>query len=841
MPSEEKTLQITVDKWYQGLSPLAFQNSLTSFGSAGNASTMTNADVINGEYVTQGPGLADLTNGNQSGVVDELVQFVMDKAVASSQSYAIGTSKLFLVTPTTVTTAQSIAGCVEGESIVPLKGNLYYFFNTATNGEIGKFDLASTYDDNWGCYSKDTEVLTLEGWMKIQDVPSGMMIYSLNPETMKVEAVRNNETIVRPFFGEMIRFKSEGVDILVTPDHKMFASSGLFQKKAKNPNPYKLVHADSLLDKQFRLKKNAVWDGEVKDYWEVPEYDNGSRQAIVRDSKGRIVSTSGKRYYKPAIQYPIKPFLRLLGFYISEGSSNQKCINISQRTFSKGWKSIKQTIEQLGLSYGYYGESFDIHDKQFTQYIKKLIPGHAHEKRIPREILNLHPSLLIELYEALMLGDGYLGTNQYYTVSEGLRDDFVELVNRLGWSAKVFVKDRVGKKAFNGFARYINYTIGVTKEKNEPSFNHHSQQTDTVKENYSDDIVCLALEKNHIMLVRRNGKSVWCGNSTVPIGAASLEVAAHPSFKKEDIIVFGNGRYVGTFINETNTLAPQRLDFGADSTCDDVLFNSGFWYLAINSGITGTNRTEGQIYLWDGSTVPSTLSDETGVGMQRIGFLYRVNGVVFVAYQDLTATGFIIGYIRGKSIVPLVRYTGALPNFRQKTLFNNTLMFLSSGLVYSAGAIIQDLPYQLSQYADGGYATIGAIGAPFGTPMISSTDGGSNFRLAQFSGFDTNSTWKSIVFNVSKGRLLAHINSVVVLTQALGSGASCALTIETDQNTTTSNTLTINTTGKTRHVFNNVRLGRIEDFRISLDYSGGSAVSDCAIRSITINYNLVES
>ena len=325
------------------------------------------------------------------------------------------------------------------------------------------------------------------------------------------------------------------------------------------------------------------------------------------------------------------------------------------------------------------------------------------------------------------------------------------------------------------------------------------------------------------------------GNTT------ALEDAPHPSAKKEDIMVFGNGRYAGTYIAETDTLTPQKLDFGNDAEVGDVLFSSGYWYLVVNSGITGTNRTEGQIYLYDGSAIPSTLSDETGVGVQRIGFLYRVNGIIFVAYQDLTSTGFIIGYIQGKAIIPLARYTGDLPTFAQKTLYKNTILFLSSGLVYSAGALVPELPYQLSQHADGGYSTVGAVASPFGTPIISSTDGGSNFRLAKFSGFDTSCSWKSIVFPVSLGRFKSLIDSVTVLTKTLGSGASCALILETDQDSTDSSTLAIATTNKRRHVFNNVGLGQIEDFRVELDWSGGSTTNDCAIRSIKINGHFVEN
>jgi len=487
MASGDNNFSITLDKFHVGLSPLAFQNSLTEYGSGGHASVMQNVDVVNGEYVTQGAGLANLTNGTQDGYVTELIQFIMDKAVSDNLTYAIGTSKLFSLSSSAVISdgafPHTITGCTDGESIQLLKGKLFYFYNKASGGDIGTFNLATTFDDDWG--------------------------------------------------------------------------------------------------------------------------------------------------------------------------------------------------------------------------------------------------------------------------------------------------------------------------------------------------------------------------STVPTGATALENAIHPSDKKEDIIVFGNGRYAGTYINETTTLNTTKLDFGQDATVSDVLYNAGFWYLAVNSGISsGTNRTEGQIYLYDGAAIVSTLTDEAGVGMQKIGFLYRVNGVVYVAYQDLSSTGFIIGYLNGRSISPLARFTGTLPTFAQKTLYKNTILFLSSGSVYAAGAIVPELPFHLSQIADGGYATVGAIAAPFGTPIISSTDGGSNFRLAKFSGYDTSSAWKSIVFEVGAGKYKAMIDEIIVMTKTLGASARCDMKIEANQGVDIQTTAKqITTTGKRRHYFNNFGMtpGGIEDFRIALDWSNGSATNDCAIRKIIINGHFIQS
>ena len=479
MANQSNQFTITLDKFHAGYAPLSFNNSLTELGASGSAGVMQSADVLNGDYLTQGPGLTDLTLGTEAGAVSELLQFIMDKAVASDVTYALGMTKLFKLSSTAVasdaTWPHAITNCTEGESVQYLKGNLFYFYNKSSGGDIGKFDLTSTFDDDWG--------------------------------------------------------------------------------------------------------------------------------------------------------------------------------------------------------------------------------------------------------------------------------------------------------------------------------------------------------------------------STVPTGAAALEKAAHPSDKKEDIIVFGNGRYVGTYMNETTTLSPHQLDFGQDSTVDDVLYSSGYWYLAVNSGVVGSGRTEGQIYLYDGAALVSTLADETGVGMQRIGFLYRINGIVYVAYQDLSSTGFIIGYINGKAITPLVRFTGSLPNFQQKTLYKNSILFASTGKIFSAGSIVGELPFQLSQIADGGYATVGAIAAPFGTPMIASTDGATHYRLAKFSGFDTAASWKSIIFPVSQGKFKAMIDEITVLTKTLDTGARCDLTIEADQGTVIQATAKeITTAGKHRHFFTNFGLppGGIEDFRVALNWANGSTTNDCAIRRIVI-------
>jgi hypothetical protein len=319
-----------------------------------------------------------------------------------------------------------------------------------------------------------------------------------------------------------------------------------------------------------------------------------------------------------------------------------------------------------------------------------------------------------------------------------------------------------------------------------------------------------------------------------------LELAPHPSDTKEDIILFGNGRYAGVYIAETSSMTLDKLDFGIGNEVADVLYNAGLWYIAVNSNVTGINRSEGQVYLYDGAALINTLTDETGVGMQRIGFLYRINGIVYVAYQDLSSTGFIIGYINGKAISPLCRFTGTLPTFNKKTLYKNTILFLSDNLAYCAGALVPQLPYALSQIASSLYTNATAIAAPFGTPMIASNNG-ATYVISKFSGYNTSSTWKNIIIPLSAGKMKGKINEIIVLTNTLGAGASASLTFEYDQASGTSSAKTITTTGKRRHVFQNFGVNGVEDARICLDFSGGSATNPVKIRKIIVSGNWVES
>lgn len=312
----------------------------------------------------------------------------------------------------------------------------------------------------------------------------------------------------------------------------------------------------------------------------------------------------------------------------------------------------------------------------------------------------------------------------------------------------------------------------------------------------------------------------------------ALESAPHPVAVKEDIMLFGNGRYVGSYVEGLAILDVQKLDFGEGSEVADIVFHANMWWIAVNYG----NGKRGQIYMYDGSAISNVLSDETGIGEQTIGFLYVKNGLLFIAYKDLSSGVFAIGWLRGRELVPSRYFSGSLPDFKQKALYKNTIIFVSSADIWSYGASVDQLPLQISKLADGGLATVGAIASPFGTPFVASTDGGSNHQLMNFSGYSLDSIWKSVFIDTTNGKNLGKIHTIIVKSKALEANAECVITLEGNQGNTdegmTSGEIVYTGTGKTREVFTSVIMNDVEDLRAIVNFATGNATNDCPIREI---------
>jgi flagellum-specific peptidoglycan hydrolase FlgJ len=81
----------------------------------------------------------------------------------------------------------------------------------------------SAQDNNYFCYDAATDVATAAGWKPWPDVTMADVLATLNPETDAIEYQRPSLLTRAWYAGPMYRAVTDAVDLLVTPEHRMWA------------------------------------------------------------------------------------------------------------------------------------------------------------------------------------------------------------------------------------------------------------------------------------------------------------------------------------------------------------------------------------------------------------------------------------------------------------------------------------------------------------------------------------------------------------------------------------------------------------------------------------------
>jgi len=146
---------LEIPNFLGGYTPAYWKSSYPAYGNKNMAGDMKNVDLTYPDFITQGPGLATLTDGDENGKVTTLIKGILDGGAPVEDityTYAIGGNKLYTLSDSSVTNSHTIdkAGVTgeSGEDVVYYNGALYYSYNYSGGADIGKFD-GSTYDDDF--------------------------------------------------------------------------------------------------------------------------------------------------------------------------------------------------------------------------------------------------------------------------------------------------------------------------------------------------------------------------------------------------------------------------------------------------------------------------------------------------------------------------------------------------------------------------------------------------------------------------------------------------------------------------------------------------------------------
>lgn len=364
-----------------------------------------------------------------------------------------------------------------------------------------------------GCYDKETEILTKNGWKFFKDVVYDDEIATLNKINNQIEYQKPTNIISYKYNDKMFHQSSEQVDLLVTPEHNMFVSHP--KKKTFNLEPAEITYG-----KERLYKKNGIWFGDKKDHFVLPK---SIRQ------RGRWKESLKSKYI------PMEDWLKFFGLWLAEGWTYYQTVKGGHRyrislrnNNTKLILELKTIMESNGFTVNLTdgGTVLVIDNKQLFDYLRPL--GKTEEKYIPKEFLSLTSDQLKILLEYYSKGDGHLECNigrtvprlRTWTVSKRLKDDLQELALKIGISANYYNNGKKQSKTKDGRiirGNFDSYCISYINKSNEPTVNPYKR---TKKpnifqrwEDYNDMVYCVTVP-NHIIYVRRNGKPVWCGNSS---------------------------------------------------------------------------------------------------------------------------------------------------------------------------------------------------------------------------------------------------------------------------------------------------------------------------------------
>jgi DNA-directed RNA polymerase beta subunit len=359
------------------------------------------------------------------------------------------------------------------------------------------------------CYSDDTEVLTADGWKNVKEVGLTDSVASLD-QNGEIEYLSPVALHRYPHNDKMYSLETTQTSLLVTTNHKMYVNRKYAGKY--RPDGYRLVEAGQILGKVFKLKRNGKWKGKSPDFFEFPA-------VVVKAGQ----SGNGERII-PAIQMPVKTYLMLLGMFLSEGNpfceaNGNYGIDIHQIKPENRSRAFS-ALDSAGVKYTVCESKIRIYSLQLYTYFDQF--GYSWEKFIPNEVFNYSSEDLETLYEWMMWGDGHVvkktGCHRYTTTSRKLADDFQRLALHLGISANIdSVPASSGVIKGKEYDFRPRFDVSVYQHKNEPEINYaYGKRVSPQKEglvDYSGDVYCVTLPRNHVLYVRRKDKPVWCGNS----------------------------------------------------------------------------------------------------------------------------------------------------------------------------------------------------------------------------------------------------------------------------------------------------------------------------------------
>jgi len=381
-------------------------------------------------------------------------------------------------------------------------------------------------NSNRSCYSEDTECLTKNGWKLYHELSYDDDIATWDEDKNAIVYSKPSKIVQYDYEGEMHHWKNKNVDVLVTPDHRMYTKT---QFKG-----------------HFEIKRSyEIADKKLQNVWRATGGNYEGNQNIVTISKKAYLGYGLKGEQPIDDQYSLNvfDFAEFLGFYIAEGSLD-KVLN-ADGSVSKSFaikipqnlgeieQAIKQSLVRLNIGNVTSTQSgpnkwrdktlatHTLCNKSLWYWLSEHVGDGAYNKKIPRCVFDWPVEAQMIMFDAMMKGDGSKRqertkttvkyADQFYsTASYQLASDVQQLCVQMGLRSSIKVSTK-GK--FSWFVLSISskqvYYVNTSKI----GGTGNAKVSPITKEQYNGIVWCLEVP-SHVFFTRRNGK-VGCHGNTI--------------------------------------------------------------------------------------------------------------------------------------------------------------------------------------------------------------------------------------------------------------------------------------------------------------------------------------
>ena len=379
-------------------------------------------------------------------------------------------------------------GSEDGADLIKLAGQLCYMSfgpNRTKNAEAQKY-INNVLSSGHGCYDAETDVLTAAGWKAWPNVVDNDLLATRRADGT-IEYHHPTRLVSYYHKGRMYRVDARGVDLLVTPDHKMLACLTT-TREGRSKSAFELIPAETIGARSHAYTKSGLWT-----------------QPLQPDENDDVAA--------------------LLGFAIGDGSyegGNRVRFHL-RRERKIAW--LHDRIIRLGASDPAFTLDVDADNDRYSVSFPPRLQDmfaatytRAGERQIPPGVLTRRSAQgLHALFGGLMQADGHAGStgDSFDTTSTTLAGQFQQLCLHIGLAANVCYTYGPDERATSYGDKPLT-RLSVIRRELKPEVNKWSGSVgrSTWIDEWEGDVFCAEVP-NNTLYVRRNGIPVWSGNSVL--------------------------------------------------------------------------------------------------------------------------------------------------------------------------------------------------------------------------------------------------------------------------------------------------------------------------------------